>query len=136
MATWDDVRRYALALPDTFEETGFGGMKTTAWKVRLGKSRGKGFVWERPLHKSDRAALGAAAPSGPILGVRLPDLDMKEVLLARDARVYFTTPHFDGYPAVLVQLKHVKVKELKDLVLEAWLATASPKTVEQFLSTR
>lgn len=134
MATWDDVRRYALSLPETFEEASFGSGRTPAWKVRLGKSRSKGFVWDRPLRKSDLAALGDAAPSGPILGVRLPDLDMKQVLLARDPSVYFTTPHFDGYPAVLVQLKRIKAKELKDLILEAWLATAHPKTVETFLS--
>jgi hypothetical protein len=133
MADWDDVRRYALALPETFEEPMFG---TPAWKVRSGKGKGKGFVWDRPLRKSDLAALGDAAPNGPILGVRVPDLDMKEALLARDSDVYFTTPHFDGYPAVLVQLKHIKLKELKDLILEAWLATAHPKVIETFLAKR
>jgi hypothetical protein len=135
MATWEDVRRYALALPETFEEPMFG---TSAWKVRTsgGKSKSKGFVWDRPLRKSDLAALGDAAPQGPILGVRLPDLDMKEALLARDSSVYFTTPHFDGYPAVLVQLRQIKLRELKDLILEAWLATAHPKVVEGFLAQR
>jgi hypothetical protein len=133
MATWDDVRRYALALPETFEEPSFG---SAAWKVRLGKSKSKGFVWDRPLRKTDLKVLGDAAPEGPILGVRVPDLDLKEALLARDSNVYFTTPHFDGYPAVLVQLKRIKIKELKDLILEAWLATAPEKTVEAFLARR
>jgi hypothetical protein len=133
VATWDDVRRYALALPGTFEEASFG---TPSWKVRTGKSKGKGFVWDRPLRKNELQALGDAAPAGPILGVRVPDLDMKEALLARDTNVYFTTPHFDGYPAVLVQLKHIKLKELRDLILEAWLATAPEKTIESFLATR
>jgi hypothetical protein len=133
MATWDDVRSYALALPDTTEESTFD---SPAFKVKTGKSKSKGFVWHRPLRKSDLAALGDAAPSGPILGVRVPDLEMKEALLARDSNVYFTTPHFDGYAAVLIKLAAIKRSELKDVILEAWLATAPEKTVSAFLAKR
>src|SRR5579863_3106082 len=110
MATWDDVRRIALTLPQTTEEISF---RKPCWKVK-----GKHFVWERPLGKGDRAALGADAPDGAILGVHVGDFDMKEALLARDAKVYFTIPHFDGYPAVLVRLGRIRVKELRALVLE------------------
>jgi hypothetical protein len=123
MATWNDVRRYALALPETTEEK-------NAWKVK-----DKGFVWERPLRKADFAALGDAAPKGAILGVRTADLAMKEALLARDPDVYFTTPHFDGYPAVLVKLGRIKAGELKDLILEAWLARAPERLAETYLRT-
>ena len=56
----------------------------------------KFFVWERPLRKSDLAALGDAAPKGAILGVRTADLEMKEALLRSDPLAVFTTPHFDG----------------------------------------
>ena len=63
MATWDDVSRIALGLPETSEDESRG---TRAWRVR-----DKGFVWERPLRKSDLKALGDAAPDGPILGARV-----------------------------------------------------------------
>ncbi len=126
MASWRDVRRIALALPGTSEEATSSG--NAAWIVNK-----KFFTWERPLRRSDLAALGDAAPAGPILGVRTPDLEMKEVLLARDSSVYFTTPHFDGYPAVLVRLGKISVKELKDLIVEAWLARATKRAVTAFL---
>ncbi|MDQ6943909.1 MAG: MmcQ/YjbR family DNA-binding protein, partial [Candidatus Eremiobacteraeota bacterium] len=75
------------------EKTSFG---TAAWAVS-----NKLFVWERPLKKSDLAALGEGAPTGAILGVRTADLEMKEALLRSDPGALFTTPHFDGYAAVL-----------------------------------
>jgi hypothetical protein len=120
------VRRIALALPDTSEEATSSG--NAAWIVNK-----KFFTWERPLRRSDLAALGDAAPKGAILGVRTPDLEMKEVLLMRDPRVYFTTPHFDGYPAVLVRLDKIALRELKDVIVEAWLARASKRAVTAYL---
>jgi hypothetical protein len=125
VATWNDVRKIALALPGTSEETSHGD---GAWKVNK-----KGFVWERPLRKSDLAALGKSAPKGPILGVRTPDLEMKDVLLASDPTVFFTTPHFDGYPAVLVRLEKIGVRKLKDVIVEAWLASANKRAVAEYL---
>jgi hypothetical protein len=125
MATWRDVRRLALALPGTSEEVSRG---TSAWVVSK-----KGFVWERPLRKSDIAALGPGAPAGPILGVRTADLEMKDVLLASNPGVFFTTPHFNGYPAVLVRLDKIKVAELKNVIVEAWLTRAAPKVAAAFL---
>jgi len=127
MATWDDVRRAALALPGTIEEIRSEGLK--AWTIN-----GKFFAWERPLRKSDIQALGKAAPTGAILGVRTADLEMKEVLLARDPGVYFTTPHFDGYPAVLIRLAKIKRKELTDVVTEAWISRAPKRMAKAFLA--
>ena len=127
MATWPDVRRIALALPGTSEER---SRDHAAWVVNK-----KFFVWERPLRKSDLAALGAKAPTGPILGVRTADLEMKDVILASDPRVFFTTPHFDGYPAVLVQLKKIGAKMLKEVIVEAWLARAHKRDVDAYLRT-
>lgn len=118
MATWDDVRRIALGLPATEESESRG---LPQWKVR-----GKGFAWERPLRTADYEALGDDAPSGPILGVRTPDVMVKEALVADDPAVYFTTPHFDGYPAVLVRLEEIAVDELEELMVEAWI-TQAPK---------
>ena len=129
MASWSDVRRIALALPETSEGTRTEGLR--AWIVSK-----KFFVWERPLRKSDLDALGTAAPTGAILGVRTADLEMKDVLLASNPRVYFTTPHFDGYPAVLVRLDKIAVKELRDLITEAWLARAGKRAVAAFLKER
>jgi hypothetical protein len=126
MATWNDVRRYALALPETREHVSSG---SHAWKVK-----DKGFVWERPLRRADFEALGDAAPKGAILGVRTADLEMKEALLSRNPDVYFTTPHFDGYPAVLVKLSRIGSRELKDLIVEAWLARAPERLVEAYLN--
>lgn len=128
MATWDQVRRYALALPDVTEETSFGN---AAWKVNK-----KPFIWERPLRKSDIAALGDAAPAGSILGVRTADLEMKEALLLSDPGALFTTPHFDGYPAVLVQLDKISANSLKRLIVEAWLGRAPERSVREYLANR
>ena len=119
MATWNDVRRIARTLPEVVEETSFGN---AAWKVKK-----KLLLWERPLRKADIKALGDAAPKGAILGVRTVDLEMKDMLLARDPSVYFTTPHFDGYPAVLVQLERIGVRELKDVITEAFVAANASK---------
>lgn len=113
MASWDDVRRIALTLPETDEHASYDGLP--AWRVRK-----KAFVWERPLRKADLAALGDATPDGPILGARVPDVGAKEALLADGPDVYFTTPHFDGYPAVLVRLDRIGLPELTELVVEAW----------------
>ena len=93
MAGWDDVRRAALAMPEAIEGESRG---LRGWSVRK-----KGFVWERPLRKADVAALGAEAPDGDILGVRVEHVGAKDALLETEPDVYFTTPHFDGYPAVL-----------------------------------
>jgi hypothetical protein len=129
MATWRDVRRIALALPGTSEEPSYGG--TRSWVVQK-----KGFVWERPLRAKELDALGEDVPAGPILGVRTADLEMKEVLLARNRKVYFTTPHFDGYPAVLIQLDKIVLAELRDVILEAWLARAPKRMVAAFLQNK
>ena len=82
----------------------------------------KGFVWERPLRRADLEALGDSAPDGPILGARVEHLVAKEALLADDPDVFFTTPHFDGYPAVLVAWSGSRSTELEELIVEAWLA--------------
>ncbi len=95
--------------------------------------RDKLFVWERPLRRSDLEALGDAAPDGPILGARVEHLVAKEALLADDPAVFFTTPHFDGYPAVLVQLDVVSEEALREAVLDGWLACAPPKLADVYV---
>jgi hypothetical protein len=128
VASWDDVRRLALALPETAERIGHGLLE---WQVR-----GKGFVWERPLRRGDLAALGAAAPTGPILGAHVEHLGAKDALLADNPDIYFTTPHFDGYAAILVRLDEISLPDLQDLVVEAWLARAPKRVARAFLDAR
>jgi hypothetical protein len=124
VATWDDVRRIALALPEATEVT---SRDLSQWRVK-----DKLFVWERPLRRSDLEALGDDAPDGPILGARVEHLVAKEALLADDPAVFFTTPHFDGYPAVLVRLDVIPVDELEELIVEAWLVRAPKRLAEAY----
>jgi hypothetical protein len=125
MATWDDVARLALALPETSEQI---SRDLRQWRVK-----DKGFVWERPLRRADYEALGDGAPDGPILGARVEHLMAKEALLADDPSVYFTTPHFDGYPAILVRLENISLTDLQELIVEAWLVRAPKRVAKAFL---
>ena len=123
VATWEDVARIVDELPETSETS------PRTWRVRK-----KLIAWERPLRKADYQALGDAAPDGDILGARVADEGVKLALIADAPDVYFTTPHFDGYPAVLVRLADIGVAELTELVTEAWLAQAPKTLVKTFLS--
>jgi hypothetical protein len=125
MATWDDVRRLALALPEADEVV---SRDLRQWRVK-----DKLFVWERPLRRSDLEALGDEAPDGPILGARVEHLVAKEAMIAGDPSVFFTTPHFDGYPAVLVQLEKISADDLREVVVEAWLARAPKKLAQAYV---
>ncbi|MGA2163773.1 MAG: MmcQ/YjbR family DNA-binding protein [Solirubrobacteraceae bacterium] len=127
MATWDNVRQLALALPETAERDSRG---VCQWRVK-----DKLFVWERPLRPKEVAELGDAAPDGPILGARVEHVGAKEALLADDPDLYFTTSHFTGYPAILVRLDRVGVEELREVVIEAWLARAPRRLVKAYLDT-
>jgi hypothetical protein len=129
MATWDDVRRVALALPETAERCSQAGILD--WQVR-----GKTFAWERQLRRADRQALGDAAPDGPVLATGVEDVGVKEALIADDPAVYFTTPHFDGYPAILVRLEAIAAAELDDLLAEAWLVKAPKRLARSYLEAR
>ncbi len=80
------------------------------------------------MRKADHEALGDDAPDGDILGARVADEGVKFALIAEEPGVYFTTPHFDGYPSVLVRLAEIAVPDLTELVTEAWLVQA-PKTL-------
>ena len=96
------------------------------WRVK-----DKLLAWERPLRQADRAALGPSAPTGPILAIHAP-LDVKEMLIASHPEVYFTTPHFDGWPAVLIRLPAIPAKELREILRQSWLERAPKKLAAEF----
>ena len=126
MATWNDVARIVGELALTSEQS------PRDWRV--GK---KLLAWERPLRPADREALvarGFQPPEGDILGVRVADEGVKFALINDDPAVYFTTPHFEGYAAVLVKLAEIDVGGLEELITEAWLARAPRKLVQEFLA--
>ena len=124
MATWTDVSRLMKTLPAVVRTP-----EKREWRV--GK---KLLAWERPLRPADHKALGRDAPSGPILGVHIP-IEGKTLLLASQPDVYFTTPHFDGWPAILVRLPAIPVDELGELLQQSWLARAPKKLAARFLDS-
>jgi len=128
MATVDDVRRIALSLPETAERDSRGNLD---WRVR-----DKGFVWERPLRKGDIEALGDRVPAGPVFAAQTADEGVKLALVADNPSVYFTTPHFNGYAAVLFELDRIDVQELTELITDAWLCRAPRKLAGEFLAQR
>ena len=129
MATWDEVDAIASELPEVTSRVG-GHDAMRQWQVRK-----KNFVWERPLRKSDLEALGNAAPDGPILGAWLADEGEKFALIEGNPGVYFTTPHFSGYAAVLVNLDAIGSGELAELITDAWLNRAPKRVAAEFLTS-
>lgn len=125
-ATWDDVSAIARALPATEEGIRFGD---ATWKV--GKNV---FVWVRPLGARDRAELADASPAGEIVGASTADEGEKLALIDEDPRAFFTTSHFDGYPAILIALDHVDPERLREVVIDAWLARAPKRLAAEFLA--
>lgn len=125
MATYDDVARLALELPETQEGERHGHRM---WAVG-----GKVFAWERPFTKADIRRFGdATPPDGPILAVRVDDLVEKEAVLSARRKAFFTTPHFDGYPSVLIQLKRVTKRDLRDALVDGWLSSAPAGLAERY----
>jgi hypothetical protein len=123
MADQNDVRRIALALPDTNEGEGQFG-----FSVR-NKGKAKGFVWawnERVHPKEPKV------PSSEVVAVRVADRYEKEALLASGTPYLFTEPHYNGYPAVLIRLPLIEVDELEELITDAWCCMAPKALVTAF----
>ncbi len=126
MVSVDEAARVALDLPEVTECERYG---TRSWAVA-----GKAFAWERPFSKADIRRFGdASPPDGPILAVRVEDLGEKEAVLAAQPRSFFTIPHFDGYSAVLVQLRTVTKRALRDAIIDGWLACAPPGLANAYI---
>ncbi len=127
MATLDDVTRLASGLPEVSDGERHGNR---TWFVA-----GKAFAWDRPFSKADIRRFGdETPPEGPILAVRVEDLGEKEAVLAAHPEAFFTIPHFDGYSAVLIQLRLVSEQSLREAITDGWLACAPPKLAQQYLA--
>lgn len=121
MASQKDVRRIALALPGAREDDGH-----FAFTV-LNKGKAKGFAWvwmERVVPRKPRV------PNPAVLAVRVRDEGEKAMLLAGDPERFFTEPHYNGFPAVLVRLPAVTSAQLRQLLVDAWRCQAPRQGVE------
>ena len=123
MADQRDVRRIALALPEAEQHSeGF------SFSVKnKGKAKGFAWVWQERVHPKQ-----ARVPNPDVLAVRVADVAEKEELIASDPDVFFTEPHYNGYPAVLVRLAAVDNDELRELLTDAWRCMAPKALVEEF----
>jgi hypothetical protein len=128
VATLDDLDEIALSLPQTTKEVSEDGRP--AYLVH-----GKMYCFHRSRRR-DAVDPGTGERLDDVLMFRVADLGVKELLLADDRGVFFTTPHFDGYPAVLMRiptLERIDREELRDTVVEAWLTRAQKRVAKAWL---
>jgi hypothetical protein len=123
MATQDDVRRIISKLPGSVE-----GEERFGFSVPV-KGKLKGFLWSWAEKVDPKKA---RVINDGVIAVVTPGLAAKELLLASNPEKYFTEPHYNGFPAVLVRLDEATPEDLEDLILEAWKCKAPPELRRQF----
>ena len=123
MATQNDVRRIALALPDVFEEDGRFAFSVTTPK----KPKAIAWVWQERVDPKR-----ARVPNPAVVAIRVASDGEKHELIAADPEKFFTEPHYNGFPAVLVRLKAIRVPELRELLTDAWRVQAPKTLVRQY----
>ena len=112
MADWKTVRRIALSFPEAEESGG----ERVAYQVR-----GKAFAW------------AARERDGGGLGVRV-DRDEKQLILDSNPDVYFSSPHYDGWPGVQIRLERIGAKELRERLEDAWLIQAPKRLAASYVA--
>ncbi len=126
MVSIDEVAAIAMSFEEVAEGVRYGNR---SWMVN-----GKTFVWERPFTKADIKRFGdAAVPDGPIIGVSVDDQMEKQALLSSNHKAFFTMQHFDGYDAYLIQLNKATKKQVREALLDAWLACAPSRLTTKYL---
>ncbi len=127
MVSLDEAAAMAMELPEVEQGDQHDRL---SWSVA-----GKTFAWERAFSKADIKRFGdSPAPDGPILAVRVEDLGEKEAVLAANHKGFFTIPHFNGYAAVLIQLKVVGKRALREAMVDAWLACAPTALADEYIA--
>jgi hypothetical protein len=121
MATQADVRRIALALPGAQEGTD----RFAFFVMEKGKAKGFAWVWHERLEPKK-----ARVPNKGVLAVRVANNAQKDLIISSDPRKFFTEPHYNGFPAILVRLKEVTLADLRVLLEEAWRCQA-PKALRE-----
>jgi hypothetical protein len=127
MTSLDDVARMASALAEVSEGERHG---RRSWSVAGGKT----FAWERAFSKADVKRFGdQVPPSDPILAVLVQDLEEKQAVLAEQHPGFFTIPHFEGYPGILIELGTASDDDVREALLDGWLACAPPRLTAEYL---
>lgn len=116
--TFADVDAFAMSLP--------GVTVGLSWGHRTWMVGGRGFAWDRPFTKADIRRFGdETPPAGEILGVRVESLDAKEALLEGELPGFFTIPHFDGFPGLLIALRKARARDVRGVIEDAHAATSA-----------